>query len=204
MIQSIDKVRAQIQMETFLKGESLRQGQVNNGKSWSSERVSPLVAPLEWSNRGRGKRCSVKPLSGIFGSINVAYNIGEPIAPVVDVAAGGGTTDAAAGNCLVLISVHYHRERISVLGDECSRDAPSAHQYIHDLAAAHAVLFASANGHFVRSIPLERDRNVEIRIAVVRFWVGPDLPILSSSTAAPPTRVLVIQHVRPDEVRAEE
>ena len=54
MIQSVDKVRAQLEVESFLKAHGFRQRKVNNGKSWSPERRSSprcriqTVSKKEW------------------------------------------------------------------------------------------------------------------------------------------------------------
>ena len=173
MIQGVDKVRAQLQVETFLEAESLRQGQVNNRQPWSPEVIPAFVAELEqrswicWARcRGACKRRSIKPLGASFGSINFAHNVGEPIAPIVDVAPGSGAADAAAGNGLIQVSIHHHCERISALRNEGSRDAPSAYEYIYHLAAVEKPL-ALTKWKLVRGISLEGDGNVKIGIAVI-------------------------------------
>src|ERR1700691_6733573 len=62
---------------------------------------------------------------------------------------------------------------------------------------------AHAKWQFVYHGPFERLRDVEVRVAVVRGRIVPELPNLSPGGATPSGRVLIIQHMRPGIVDVE-
>ena len=78
-------------------------------------------------NKSRG----VEPFIGTrIGDVDIAHNVGKPVAAVVDVATGCGAADLAARNVRVLVSIVDYREWSSALGDDRSCYPPSANRSV--------------------------------------------------------------------------
>src|SRR5271154_800743 len=145
-------------MNAFPEAKALSQGEVKHCQAWPPQYVPAFIAEREFPSRRRiDKSCGIKPLVGTWiGDVDVAHNVGKPVAAVVDVAAGRGAADLAARNVRVLVSIVDYREWISALGDNRSCYPPSANRSVYQRVSIAQIHLSFAKRQLVRCIPLER------------------------------------------------
>lgn len=158
MVKHVDPVRAQLQVNAFSEAKALSQGEIKDRQAWPPQYVPTLIAEREFpTGRRIGESCGIKPLVGTWiGDVDVAHNVGKPVAAVVDVAAGCGAADATARNCRVLVLIVDYREWISALSDNRSRYPPSANRSVRQRVSIAHIHLSLAERQLVRYVSLER------------------------------------------------